>query len=997
MSTELYFLGAGTPASGKKPAALKRIVNNTKVIDWQLLSFDDVVQTQQPHFLGGYHIDEVIKAYPHLNFTIVANWEASNALNTFFQAPFTGGPVVITYSDTLFRKKFVNEFVALNSDVTIVIDSGWRQRYTGRAQSDIQNAELITIDGLDAEFTGLVHLSSKAVTYIQDIKESGRQKEIGNTLLDLITTLEKSELSLTYVDVYGDWAELNSPADIAHFILGSKADTLARLENVVKKSSIGKQISFTALDWQEDENFVIERVQKLFSDSRLVVRSSSLSEDNWHFSNAGRFESVLDVPCMNNSELKKAIQDVFSSYGSNPDNSEQVLVQELLQDVLMGGVVFTCALESGAPYYRFNFDDITNSTESVTSGTHSGLRTVLLSKLQSQPINNVATELSGVLEAIQELELLLDFDKLDIEFALDREGLVHIFQVRPIVVNHDSYELDFDKISNSIRRDVQRYNNLQSPMPCINGSKTLFSNMSDWNPAEIISAKPKPLAFSLYQHLITNEIWAEQRAQYGYRDVRPHPLIVAFSGQPYVDVRASFNSFIPKTLSNDSANRIVNAYVGLLTDNPHLHDKVEFDVAFTVWTPDFMEEAKARLYSYGVTSLDLDQLEQGLKDLTRAAFSRLSNDIESVYLLENRRNEIISSQVSDLDKIIALLDDCRRFGTLAFAHAARAGFVATTFLQSLVKSGVLTESRRMAFLNSFDTVAGEFKKDKERLSKGDIQKEYLVQKYGHLRSGTYEVSAPAYWEDTEKYLIPKQPKSNDEGYEKFTFTSSECSGISLIIEKLIIDISVSEFITFLTRAIQERERVKFEVSHNLSCALDICVNLGTQLSLSRDDVSFLTYSDLMQLKLNTIDRGIIKANIEVRKESYKLTQVIKYPTLIAAPEQFYCFELQQSLPNFIGLDRVIAEITTVIEGDGDHLMGKIVMIPQADPGYDWLFEYSIAGLITLYGGANSHMAVRAAEIGLPAAIGVGEKLYTSLEAAFMVELDCLGEVLRVVT
>ena len=85
----------------------------------------------------------------------------------------------------------MNEFVALNSDVTIVIDSGWRQRYTGRAQSDIQNAELITIDGLDAEFTGLVHLSSKAVTYIQDIKESGRQKEIGNTLLDLITTLEK--------------------------------------------------------------------------------------------------------------------------------------------------------------------------------------------------------------------------------------------------------------------------------------------------------------------------------------------------------------------------------------------------------------------------------------------------------------------------------------------------------------------------------------------------------------------------------------------------------------------------------------------------------------------------------------------------------------------------------------------------------------------------------------------------------------------------------------
>ena len=30
--------------------------------------------------------------------------------------------------------------------------------------------------------------------------------------------------------------------------------------------------------------------------------------------------------------------------------------------------------------------------------------------------------------------------------------------------------------------------------------------MPDWNPAEIIGIKPKPLALSLYQELITNEI-----------------------------------------------------------------------------------------------------------------------------------------------------------------------------------------------------------------------------------------------------------------------------------------------------------------------------------------------------------------------------------------------------------------------------------------------------------------------------------------------------------
>ena len=39
MSTELYFLGAGKPASGDRPAAIKNIANNTRALDWQLNSF----------------------------------------------------------------------------------------------------------------------------------------------------------------------------------------------------------------------------------------------------------------------------------------------------------------------------------------------------------------------------------------------------------------------------------------------------------------------------------------------------------------------------------------------------------------------------------------------------------------------------------------------------------------------------------------------------------------------------------------------------------------------------------------------------------------------------------------------------------------------------------------------------------------------------------------------------------------------------------------------
>ena len=43
------------------------------------------------------------------------------------------------------------------------------------------------------------------------------------------------------------------------------------------------------------------------------------------------------------------------------------------------------------------------------------------------------------------------------------------------------------------------------------------------------------------------------------------------------------------------------------------------------------------------------------------------------------------------------------------------------------------------------------------------------------------------------------------------------------------------------------------------------------------------------------------------------------------------------------------------------------------------------------------MAIRSAEMDLPAAIGVGEKLYEQLIQANRLELDCLGQRIRVIS
>ena len=78
------------------------------------------------------------------------------------------------------------------------------------------------------------------------------------------------------------------------------------------------------------------------------------------------------------------------------------------------------------------------------------------------------------------------------------------------------------------------------------GNDNFFGVMPDWNPAEIIGKKPKPLALSLYRELITDHVWSENRSDYGFENLKQFHLMTTFFGTPYVDVRIDFNSWLPK-------------------------------------------------------------------------------------------------------------------------------------------------------------------------------------------------------------------------------------------------------------------------------------------------------------------------------------------------------------------------------------------------------------------------------------------------------------------
>ena len=131
---------------------------------------------------------------------------------------------------------------------------------------------------------------------------------------------------------------------------------------------------------------------------------------------------------------------------------------------------------------------------------------------------------------------------------------------------------------------------------------------------------------------------------------------------------------------------------------------------------------------------------------------------------------------------------------------------------------------------------------------------------------------------------------------------------------------------------------------------------------------------------------------------HRTAQALELPPLLVERNDIFAYERHPSEPNFVTRGRVVAEVINLADSSADNsdLKGLIVLIPQADPGFNWLFGHSIAGFITMYGGANSHMTIRAAELGLPAAVGVGRALYDRLAGAKVIELDCGANWARVV-
>nr|WP_200342958.1 PEP/pyruvate-binding domain-containing protein [Halorhodospira halophila] len=945
------------------------------------------------------------------------DWEHTGSGASLLAAPFgTNSPLLVCYSDILFRQTVPTALARCEADVAVAWDSAWDHRYAGREAADLARCEKVMVNGerierlgadlpvdwADGEFIGLVRFSPRALEWLERLRADGPESLRQRHLSEYIEYLRAAGLSVAGVDVAGDWAEFNEPRDIAHFILGTKAETLGRLRGMVRHAVIQDQVVCTVAEWQADRAAVMDQVRQRFTGERLVVRSSARSEDSFHHSNAGGYDSLLNVDPRNG--LEEAVEQVIASYGT-ADDDDQVLIQPMVTDVAMSGVAFTRTLEHGAPWYVVNYETA-GDTEAITSGASGDHRTLLLRR-GAEPETLPEPRLGPLVAALHEIEALLGYDALDVEFALDPAGSVHILQVRPIAVDRKGSDLDDSAFDAAMAAAHARWETLTPAPPHLPGDPApLYGVMPDWNPAEIIGTAPGALAASLYRHLIMDETWAIQRAEYGYRDVRPAPLLVEFAGHPYVDVRASFASFLPAELPDDLAGRLLSFYLEWLRQRPELHDKVEFEVVPTCLAPGF-EGWERRLQEDGGFSTDeVRALREGLRRITAGAFHRCEDDLAQIETLRQRFQAIEGdTRLAPLERARILLDDCRRLGTLPFSHLARSGFVAVTLLREAEACGMISATARESFLSTVRTVSHRLTADARATATGEMSEHAFIARYGHLRPGTYDITSPRYDADPERFLRPLVEHAREAAMEEENpgpWQAERAAFFSALAE-LGLPADPERVETFLRQAIEGREYAKFIFSRNLSAALEALAEAGAQYGLERAQVAHLPLDELLALRSAARSDEAIARHLRMRAdeeaEARRVAGACELPPLITGQADLDAFVIGADRPNFIGSGCITADCLDLGDQPADadlDVSGRIVLIPQADPGYDWLFGQGITGLVTLYGGANSHMAIRAAEFGLPAAIGIGEQRYRELAQARVVELAPANGILRVV-
>jgi len=740
--------------------------------------------------------------------------------------------------------------------------------------------------------------------------------------------------------------EVRDKIEVAKVLLGSKSKSLHSLRDI-KTAEIPK---FKTL-LKNDLDYLDTKLKEF--NNNIIIRSDSEDEDSFQESSAGKFLSIGPIDKTDKSKVLASIKKVFNSYSKYSSNSK-VIIQDYVEDIQSSGVITTRVLQNAAPYYCISIS-FSQISDEVTAGISNNIKNIYVHK-NVKKLEGSYKKYQKLLNLINELIEFTSYDLLDIEFATDKKNKIYLLQVRPLLV--DSGRNDNKK---ALIKNIRGFQQLQNKTTNTYGSRTLFSNMSDWNPAEMLGESPDNLAITLYKTYITNDTWYKQRKEFGYRGEVSQNLMFNFGNKCYIDIRASLNSFLTKSLTIEECERIVDFQIQKLIKNPELHDKIEFEVANTSYLFGLEEKIKTE-YKQILPNKSLLNWANDLKTLEKNHGKILTRNLN---LINNFYIKLKPSLNFFDPKVVNLI---KKNMAIPFSHHARLAFIYFSQLNHFVKKGVISEEEKQELLNNLNTISSLFTDDLHKIKNKQLSQKSFINKYGHIRPNNYDLRSKNIREqgkDFVDFLIDNL----EEKSEIVTSSNKTLKNIQNFLKKDKYLQNYQNWYYMFKESIIAREKSKFMYSK----AIDLTLNqLKNSNNLDKNRLHTLNFENFVN-KEETIYENLI--------EDFEL------PDLITTSNDFLYFSNLNTKPNFIGQKSVKGKVHYVTQNKDFNCKNKIILLPSADPGWDWILNLPIKGMITKFGGPNSHMAIRAAEKNLTSVFGVGDDLFNEIKNSNILQID----------
>jgi phosphoenolpyruvate phosphomutase len=186
----------------------------------------------------GYHSHLI--NYPNITYYQNPNFRNNNILRSLFYAEDEmNDEFIFSYSDILYSKEIVAKLIRSQADIALIVDVNWAQRYEGRDQHPISEAELVKVESgrvvkigkevvspeeAHGEFIGLAKFTKSGAEAIRAAYHRAKASPAAPFhhaaslekayMTDMIQELVDSGLTVLSIDIEGGWMEIDTTQDL---------------------------------------------------------------------------------------------------------------------------------------------------------------------------------------------------------------------------------------------------------------------------------------------------------------------------------------------------------------------------------------------------------------------------------------------------------------------------------------------------------------------------------------------------------------------------------------------------------------------------------------------------------------------------------------------------------------------------------------------------------------------------------------------------------------